>query len=324
MVAKIFRPETFQGSLRKKNYFEGWYFKHEAPSGTLLALIPGISLDSEGKREAFIQILDGFNDSSRFISYDLDEFHASSSHMEIRIGPNSFSTQGAYIDINQDGLEYFGSVKYESLMPYPVTLRAPGIMGWYRYVPFMECFHAVVSMKHPITGSLNTLDGVYDFTGGTGYIEKDWGTSFPREYIWAQCSRFEDPQASFMLSVATIPWLGGEFTGFLCFLRTQERLLRFATYTGARITRLGSDSRAWRMMIKDKHHTLTIHIHGSQGKELTAPQRGSMSRTIKESVASTIHLKLTDGRGDIMFDGYGSSAGFEMVGDTDRLFAEHG
>jgi succinate dehydrogenase/fumarate reductase flavoprotein subunit len=48
-----------------------------------------------------------------------------------------------------------------------------GTMGWYAFVPAMECYHGVLSFDHLLEGGLE-LNGQYiDYTGGRGYIEKD-------------------------------------------------------------------------------------------------------------------------------------------------------
>ncbi|RPI92529.1 MAG: hypothetical protein EHM32_09050, partial [Spirochaetales bacterium] len=79
------------------------------------------------------------------------------------------------------------------------------------------------------------------FEGGRGYIEKDWGTSFPESWIWLQGNTFPDGETSFMLSIAKIPWRGRHFNGFLCFLYAGGTLHRFMTYTGARINEIRLD-----------------------------------------------------------------------------------
>ena len=62
---KIFHPAIFQGSLKKKNYFEGWFLKHvTSDGGTVLSIIPGIALNPTDSH-AFIQIMDG-NDMMAF------------------------------------------------------------------------------------------------------------------------------------------------------------------------------------------------------------------------------------------------------------------
>ena len=48
------------------------------------------------------------------------------------------------------------------------------IMGWYYKLPFMECYHGVVSLNHDLKGSLNLNNIHYHFDDGKGYIEKDW------------------------------------------------------------------------------------------------------------------------------------------------------
>ncbi|QII81181.1 hypothetical protein G7057_00970 [Jeotgalibaca arthritidis] len=41
---------------------------------------------------------------------------------------------------------------------------------------------------------------------GKGYIEKDWGRSFPKNYIWIQSNHFNDNQRSLFFSYAHIPY----------------------------------------------------------------------------------------------------------------------
>ena len=31
--------------------------------------------------------------------------------------------------------------------------KKAGIMGWYRFVPFMQCYHGVVSLNHKLNGT---------------------------------------------------------------------------------------------------------------------------------------------------------------------------
>jgi hypothetical protein len=65
-------------------------------------------------------------------------------------------------------------------------------MGWYSYVPFMECYHGLISIDHKLQGSLQINGQEIDFTEGKGYAEKDWGTSFPEGYVWMQSNHFAE------------------------------------------------------------------------------------------------------------------------------------
>ncbi len=96
-------------------------------------------------------------------------------------------------------------------------------MGWYAFVPFMECYHAVIGFDHPLEGKININGNEIDFTGGRGYIEKDYGKSFPSYYIWMQSNHFETEEISVMASVAKIPWLGSSFDGFVVGFFSMEK-----------------------------------------------------------------------------------------------------
>ena len=58
-------PEIFQGPGQSSNYFEGWYFKVvNASQNRAFAFIPGIALDKNGQGHAFIQVLDGIQETA--------------------------------------------------------------------------------------------------------------------------------------------------------------------------------------------------------------------------------------------------------------------
>jgi hypothetical protein len=88
-------------------------------------------------------------------------------------------------------------------------------MGWYAYVPTMECFHGILSMDHALDGEIEFNGSHYDFVGGRGYIEKDWGRNFPENWIWAQSNNFSNNNLSITASLATIPWKNTSFAGFI-------------------------------------------------------------------------------------------------------------
>jgi hypothetical protein len=79
----------------------------------------------------------------------------------------------------------------------------------------MECYHGVLSFDHGITGQLTVNGEIFDFNGGRGYIEKDWGQAFPKAWIWMQSNHFEQPGTCLTASVAIIPWLRSAFSGFV-------------------------------------------------------------------------------------------------------------
>jgi len=309
----LFRPWAFQGSLRRKNYFEGWYFKHvSADRNQVWSFIPGISLSSEG-RQAFIQVLNGRTGESNVFEYGVEEFSASGKELNVHLGKSHFSTSGVSLEMQNESGKIDGKISYASIAQYPSTLINPGIMGWYSFVPFMECKHGVVSMRHKLSGGLQIDNKYVDFNGGTGYIEKDWGTSFPESWVWLHCNTFNSTQASFTFSVAKIPWLGSYFIGFISFLNLEDRFINLSTWSKARIEKLEYKDNRLNINIINKDYLLEVEAVNSQAGPLKAPLQGSMTRIIKETVDASIELKLSDRAGNTLFHEKGTRAGMELI-----------
>jgi len=323
---KLFHPTWFQGNREKERYFEGWYFKNvDAGEGHVWSFIPGISL-VKGNSHAFVQAINGQSGQTLYFRYQAEEFSFSSKGFEVRIADNYFSDNRIVLKLNDGENVFDGELRYHDQIQYPVRITRPGIMGWYRYVPFMECYHGVVSLDHGITGSLTHNGEEMLFDGGRGYIEKDWGSSMPRSWIWMQTNHFDQTGTSFMLSVARIPWIGKTFTGFLGFFLHKGEIITFATYTGAVINDLSFTDSAVKLMIKAGKYNLEIEAHKAHHETrkpgrggLKAPVFGNMERTIHESIDATIRVKLLDRSGAEIFSGIGKNAGFEMVDDLTLL-----
>ena len=213
----------------------------------------------------------------------------------------------------QIDLSIKGEIDYSSIVKYPSTLLSPGIMGWYSFVPFMECKHGIGSVLHTIKGSLIMNQQKIDFTNGTGYIEKDWGTSFPESWVWLHCNTFSRPENSFTFSVAKIPWLGSFFIGHICFLYHNKKFYQFATYNGSKITQLSFKAPILEIEIINKTHKLKIKAVQNRSGVLKAPAIGEMNRMIKESVDSTIEIGLFENNGKLVYSDSGSRAGLEII-----------
>ena len=314
----IFNPSVFQGKTTQKDYFEGWYFKNvSSDCDSVLSFIPGIS--TSGKPHAFIQMFDGRSGQTEYFEFDLADFSATKDKFEVRIHNNIFSDKGFTLDIDRQGRKVKAKVQFSDITPYPVSLISPGIMGWYRYMPFMECYHGVVSVNHFLKGSV-IIDGkISNFDNGKGYIEKDWGISFPECWIWLQGNCFEKEDACVMLSVAKIPFLGTSFVGFICFANVDGKLYRFMTYTGAKMTHIESKNDLLYVTVADSKYEIRITAKQTDGKLLVAPVKGSMERNIKESLDSEVEFELRHKNGDLIYKGSSLRAGLEVTGDIINL-----
>jgi len=320
----IMNPAFYHGHGRKPPFFEGWYFKVVGASEEhRYAIIPGVSLGKDThSQHAFIQVLDGRTGHATYHEYPTQEFWAAERSFDIRIGPNRFSANRIVLDLEGDGHTVRGELTFRGVTPWPVTLASPGIMGWYAWVPFMECYHGVVSLDHEVRGSLEVDGQDLDFSGGRGYIEKDWGPSFPSAWVWFQTNHFGLSGTSLTASIAIIPWIRTSFPGYIIGFWHGGRLYRFATYTGAKVAHLDIADERVVWAIQDGRHRLEVVATRAQGGLLHAPTTSDMSRRIAETLNATVDVKLSRlerGGSTTLFEGTGRHAGLEAVGDLDRL-----
>lgn len=322
---KIWRPGAFQGAGQRAPYFEGWFFKLVTSQKQVYAVIPGIHLAPDpSESHAFIQLLDGQTHRSSYHRFPLDSFRGSTRKLELQIGKNVFSENSLRLNIARDGREIHGKVEFQNLTPWPVRLTSPGIMGWYAFVPLMECYHGVLSFDHPLSGSLQIDGAPIVFDGGRGYIEKDWGKSFPSAYVWLQSNHFEKPGISLMTSVAQIPWLSGAFRGFLAGFWVDGKLYRLTTYTGAELHYLEITDQQVRLAISDKKCLLKIVAQRTQGAVLHAPYENQMIQRVSETLAATIAIEFSEiDKGHIrqLFKGTGQAAGLDVNGRLEEIIS---
>lgn len=331
-LRSIWRPERYHGRGRRPPFFEGWYFKLvDASEQHRYAVIPGVFVgDGPDASHAFVQTLDGSTGVTAYHRYPFEAFQASRDAFDIRVGPNHFRADRVVLDIDRSEGRLAGELRFSGGTAWPVKLASPGIMGPYALAPFMECYHGVLSFDHSITGQL-TVDGVpVDFSGGRGYIEKDWGQAFPKAWIWMQSNHFGEAAAGTCLtaSVAIIPWLRGAFPGFIVGLRHGGQLFRFATYTGARLERLDLEDThvTWRLVGRagPRHtlHRLEIVAWRAEGGLLHSPERAVMLQRVLESLTARLDVRLLaihDGREEVIFAGAGRHAGLEIVGPIHEI-----
>ncbi len=322
-IRGIRRPESFHGRGVRRGFFEGWYVKLVDPrQQARWAVIPGVFRGRDGDTitdEAFVQVLDGATGRSWYHRYEAEEFHASDRHFDVRVGPNTFSEHGVHLDL--PGLR--GDVEFTtSFDPWPVTWRRPGIMGPYAWVPLMECYHGVVSFGHGLRGALESDGSRQDFTGGRGYIEKDWGRAFPAGYVWMHSNHLAGaPEASLVASVAIIPWLRSSFRGFIVGLRLGRRLHSWATYNGSREVDLAIDDSHVRWSLEGPSGLLELSAERVRGGLLHAPVRTRMHERVEETLDATLGVRLTDPAGHLVLDTTATTAGLEVHGDLERLLA---
>lgn len=270
----------------KRGWFYGWYFKCQSDTQTL-AVIPAVHQTGR-KRTCSVQIIT--EKQSWTVPFPGETFQRKGK--TISIGKNRFGEKGIRLAICAQGLKIKGKLAFGPLFP----LRYD-IMGPFVFVRFMECRHSIWSMKHGVKGTVSVNGEKYSFDNAAGYWEGDRGRSFPKEYIWTQCSfpegartvasettpeTFGSFQAgAIMLSVADIPLAGFRFRGIIGVVLLNGKEYRLATYLGAKAARI----RNGLVRITQGSLELEAELLERTGKPLKAPAKGDMVRTIHESAA---------------------------------------
>ncbi len=308
-------PELFQGEKyldMNKDYFEGWYFKntnHEEG----ISFIPGINMDNKNKK-SFIQVIT--NDTSYFVNYNIDDFEFNHNPFCIKIANNTFTKEYIQIDIrdNSQNLKISGNIKYSNSKNIKTNILKPNIMGPFSYIPYMECNHAILSMENSISGYININNKKINFNKNNGYIEKDWGYSFPKSYIWCQGNNFQKSNASFMLSIADIPLKFVDFRGVICALIIGNQEFKFTTYNHTKLTQYDVTTNSLDIILKKANYCLNIKSTYNEGLKLSAPVKGKMEKDILESICSAITLTLKKDN-TIIFSDTSLNCGLEVVQD---------
>ena len=320
-IQGVMHPEAFHGTNKTNNFFEGWYIKLVSKDQSQKwAVIPGIFQGLQGSQthEAFIQVLDGATGRSWYHSYPVDKFWAATDRFEVRVGNSEFSPTKIKLDVEQ----LQGEIDITSeLKPWPVTLASPGIMGWYGLVPMMEGFHGVVSFGDDLSGSLQVEGKPAEFSGGRGYIEKDWGKNFPAGYLWMHSNHLDhDPEASLVSSAAIIPWLGNSFRGFIMGFNHSGELHSWTTYNKAKELKLAITDEHIEWVVEGPSGRLEMFAERKRGGLLHAPLRDQMHQRVEETMDATIQITHSKNN-KVLRSGTMTSGAMEVYGDIDKLLS---
>ena len=314
----------FQGNLNKKNYFEGWYYKQVSTDGkTAISFIPGISLHASDPH-CFVQyiIVDETLEngiSTGYVRFPVESFVWNDEPFAVKIEDNFFSESLVSVHLESVTDTISGNLKLGPLTPIESTVLSPTIMGPFAYIPKMECYHGVTSMNHHLDGSLEINGRTVAFSNGKGYIEKDWGTKFPKNYVWLQSNHFDEPDTSLFFSMAYIPFYVRDFLGFISNIQVNGKEYRFATYNNSKIKlSLPYDDT---VLVTMENSKAKVKIFGKAEHmgNLQAPVLSGMDKTIKEGVSGTIELELWDKENNTHYQVIGSMAGVEIVDAEDLV-----
>lgn len=320
----ILNPDLYHGKKKTKNFFEGWYFKIVDKNNLYkFAFIPGIAYgENNDQHHSFIQVVNCYSINYNYIKFKAMDFLYNNNDFYINVNNNKFSLSGINLNLNYKDKSsninsIRGSIKFKNISKWPDTIINPGSMGFYNYLLFMECYSQVCILNGDIEGSLNINGTNVDFTGGKVYIEKNWGSSFPKSWLWIQSNNFENPKVSVTCSLATIPFPIRDFRGFLIGLTIEDKFYSFTTINRSKLNlkNIGKDIE---LVTYNKNYKLTLKTTTNKDDFVLCmgPKNGHMIPLVRETLCAKVEMTLEEIKTkNIIFTGIGQSTGVEYGGD---------
>ncbi len=275
--------------VNKENAFEGWFSKiDDRKNDLMISIIWGYSTHKKTKH-AFIQFQNNIMHNSSYVSYPLADFTWQNDPFVLKIGNNELSEKGLRLDFEMNNVSVKANLRFSTFAPIKQSFLKPNIMGLLSYFP-NECNHAIISMHHKVTGDLQINDQTWKIDNAEGYIEKDWGTGFPKEYVWVQANDWQ--KSSVVFSYATIPVLGKYAKGFFLVLHHEGKEHRFSSIEGSKLTSFSVSQDSFNATIKKKGISITLKAKQFNPVALASPINGEMKSHIKESLDGTLEISL--------------------------------
>lgn len=243
---------------RARPRFEGWFIRITSASGETAAVIPGLYRGRSPDNDyGFIQVVDGKTNQAgcfKFPSWRFDDRGA------LRLGNSCFAP--TQIELHPEDTQGIvsGMLRFENLRPWTGRAWPSPAMGWFSWLPGLQCHQAVISLRHGVEGSLQLNGRTVDFGGGIGYLEKTWGRSFPNAWLWGQCQHFDRGPLSLFFAIANVPLAGSPMRGVTAALMAEDRLWRWGSWRGERV------------QVQRASGTLKITLRGWTGRlEISVP-----------------------------------------------------
>jgi len=273
--------------LEKENAFEGWFTKiDDQKNDLMISIIWGYSTHQETKH-AFIQFQHNKTHDSLYVTYPINEITWQNDPFVLTIGKNKLSEKGIQLNFGSHGISVKGELQFSEFSLIKHSFLKPNIMGLLSYFP-NECNHAIISMHHNVSGNLQINEQTWNIEGADGYIEKDWGTGFPKEYVWVQANDW--PNSSIVFSYATVPVLGKHAKGFFLVFHHKGKEYRFSSIEGCKLSDFSVSEDSFNATIKKKGVSITLVAKQFNPVALAAPAHGEMKYRIKESLDGSLEV----------------------------------
>lgn len=303
-MSRPFKPASLQGNLHKKNYFEGWFQKIYAPEHQLsFIIIYGFANGHHSDEKGFIQLHIPHHEHL-LLKFPEKEVVCATNQHRISFRKNVLSTKTICIETDEVKINL-------SISQRQTNTTFKNTMGTYYLIPNLPCYHAVVDQSHQISGEIHCSGATYSINNARGYLEKNWGKSFPEKYIWLHAFDPENSDTQLLFSQAEIQWMGKTYTkhiGYITFDGIHVDLLQLKN---CQIRVQPISETVQRIFISSPTLNMDIAVALGSAVLFKAPKKGLLHRSIAHYNDVAIHVRLLNRSQTRTFDLIGN---FENVG----------
>lgn len=301
---------------KTKKGFMSWYYNFiDAQKENLLEISIG-KTQEEGNSEYYLSIASNQKAFSKEIKlsgervkWEKDGMHYDSC---------SFDQNGIALDLEDEAYHIKGSLSFTENRGTNRSKWQTGVMGPFKYWPFLNSYHDVTSLAHQLSGSITINNETIDFTGGKGYMEKEWGKQYPKIWVWAQCNHFKEHDIALMVGVARMPFLWEYYTSFSVPVYYKGSLEVFSNYNGGQIAKLYRYKGYIHLIITQKSKVLDLKIYGEDEAELVSSYNSHMIRDVYQCQMAKMEIKIMQSN-HIILEDVGYCCNIEIGGNTSKL-----
>jgi hypothetical protein len=280
-----YKPNSIRGNFERNKYFEGWFQKvYSKEHNASFILIYGYATQNSDDHFGFLQVLvpDQEPEIAYFPKYEVScdiEQHI------FRLGHNLLTKESIHINTHSFSID----LKLKNLHPLRTFKNS---MGYAYFIPNLPCYHSVLTTAQNVSGEIQHNGVYYSLNNGMGYLEKNWGTTFPESYFWIHAVDPNNPARSLLFSKAKIVWLGKTYikhVGYLCLDGQQIELRELKNFSVS-----NSNVSPENQIIQMRSASAQIDLSLDYGREVVfhGPKDGALSRLIQHKTDVKIEVLL--------------------------------
>jgi hypothetical protein len=281
-----YKPNSIRGNFERNKYFEGWFQKiYSKEHNASFILIYGYATNNSDDTFGFSQVLIP-NQTPEIIYFPKNEVSCNIEQHIFRMGNNLLTTELIRIDIH--GLRI--DLNLKNTQPFRSFKNS---MGYTYFIPHLPCYHSVLTKIQNVSGEIQHNGVRYNLNNEMGYLEKNWGTTFPESYFWVHAIDPNNPAISLLFSRAKIVWLGKTYikhVGYLCFDGQQIELRELKNFSVCN-SNIGPENRI--IQIRSASAQLDLALEYGREVLFKGPKDGALSRVIRHQTDASIKVSLT-------------------------------